>query len=186
MLQATFFFYSMLGQFARWFYRAAARSGGFDSFMMGPSGYGYVFPGAVRDAAAASARFRKSSNTSPLRQSLKSKSAPPAPLAQPALALASDVELQRRSGGVRRRSGGVRRRSGSGGAAGGQRRNVPSRISTSTCSDCGCGRRRSARAPRTSDCSKRSSVRRCPKPSASPTTSACRATSRGGWSSSDS
>ena len=40
------------GPIARWFYDAAARSGGYDSFLMGPSGYGYVFPGAMADAAA--------------------------------------------------------------------------------------------------------------------------------------
>jgi hypothetical protein len=35
-----------------WFYREAARSGGYDSFLMGPSGYGYLFPGAIEEAAS--------------------------------------------------------------------------------------------------------------------------------------
>ena len=38
----------------RWFYRAAATAngGGYDSFLMGPSGYGYLFPGNITDEAA--------------------------------------------------------------------------------------------------------------------------------------
>ena len=32
-----------------WFYGAIARSGGHDSLLMGPSGFGYVFPGAIVD-----------------------------------------------------------------------------------------------------------------------------------------
>ena len=37
----------------RWFYEAAARAngGGYDSYLMGPSGYGYLFPGNVSRAA---------------------------------------------------------------------------------------------------------------------------------------
>lgn len=31
----------------QWFYSAAGSSKGFDSFLMGPSGYGYLFPGAI-------------------------------------------------------------------------------------------------------------------------------------------
>lgn len=40
------------GPVLRWFYQAAASSGGYDSFLMGPSGYGYVFPGAIADSGA--------------------------------------------------------------------------------------------------------------------------------------
>ena len=36
----------------RWFYSAAASSGGYDSFLMGPSGYGYLFPGAIEEPKA--------------------------------------------------------------------------------------------------------------------------------------
>jgi hypothetical protein len=35
-----------------WFYAEAARSRGYDSFLMGPSGYGYTFPGAMSDESA--------------------------------------------------------------------------------------------------------------------------------------
>ena len=36
----------------RWFYSAAASSGGHDSLLMGPSGYGYLFPGAIEEPTA--------------------------------------------------------------------------------------------------------------------------------------
>ena len=35
-----------------WFYTAARQSHGYDSFLMGPSGYGYTFPGAMEDDGA--------------------------------------------------------------------------------------------------------------------------------------
>lgn len=35
-----------------WFYSAAASTGGYDSFLMGPSGFGYLFPGAIEANAS--------------------------------------------------------------------------------------------------------------------------------------
>ena len=35
-----------------WFYDAAASTGGYDSFLMGPSGFGYLFPGQIKSDEA--------------------------------------------------------------------------------------------------------------------------------------